>query len=118
MLWIKVGICMSGLTIFIGAFGAHGLKPILIKNNTMDIFKTAVLYQMFHSLSLIISGILIKLDLVYGNVSSLLFLIGTLVFCGSLYILSVTGIKWLGAVTPIGGVLFLGGWVTLFLTLR
>ena len=118
MLWLKVGIGFSLLTVLIGAFGSHGLKQILIRNDTSDIFQIAVRYQMFHSIGIIICGILLVMDTITNQISPILFSIGTLVFSGSLYLLAITGFKWLGAITPIGGVLFIAGWVTLLVALR
>lgn len=118
MLWLKVGICFCLLTVLFGAFGAHGLKQILIRNDALETFQTAVRYQMFHSIGIILAGILLLLDTITSQLSPILFSIGILVFSGSLYLLALTGLKWLGAITPIGGVLFLAGWVTLLLALR
>lgn len=118
MLSIKIGIITSLLTVVIGAFGAHGLKEILTQNKTLEVFQTAVRYQMFHSIALIITGILIHLNIVESKFPTYLFLGGILVFSGSLYILSITGIKWLGAITPIGGLLFILGWGFLFMAIK
>ena len=118
MIGIKIGIISSLLTVVIGAFGADGLKNILLENKTSEIFQTAVRYQMFHSIALIFSGILLNLGLVDSKLPIYLFLSGILIFSGSLYILSISGIKWLGAITPIGGVLFILGWGLLFISLK
>ena len=94
------------------------LKDILIKHSTLDTFQTAVRYQMFHSIAILISGLLIHLNLVESKLPIILFISGIIVFSGSLYILSITNIKWLGAITPIGGLLFITGWIYLFLSLN
>lgn len=115
MLEIKLGIILSLISVLIGAFGAHGLKDILIKYNTLETFKTAVHYQMFHSLAILLSGILAQMNLLESRLPVILFLLGIIIFSGSLYILSISGIKWLGAITPIGGLLFISGWILLFI---
>ncbi|NDI84824.1 DUF423 domain-containing protein [Undibacterium crateris] len=97
-----------------GAFGAHGLKAVL-STEMLAIWQTAVHYQMVHGLGLLAVGILMpqwpqakRLALV-----ATAFVIGIFLFSGSLYVLALTGIRWLGAVTPLGGVAFLAGWLLL-----
>ena len=107
LLW---GAVSAGLTVILGAFGAHGLKDIFDEYSTA-IYDKAVLYQMFHSLGLLVIGILQKLmPEQYFTPAGLLFILGTILFSGSLYILAITGFKWLGAITPLGGLAFIGGW--------
>ena len=118
MLGIKIGIIFSLLSVLIGAFGSHGLKEILTKLNTLDTFQTAVRYQMFHSIALLLSGILFQIGMLESKLPMLLFVFGIIIFSGSLHILSITGIKWLGAITPIGGLLFIAGWITLFISIH
>lgn len=114
---------MGFLSVAIGAFGAHGLKDTLIKNalkgqldknHYIDIFETGVKYQMFHTLAILLIAYLIHEypDKNYHWVG-ICFLAGTVIFSGSLYVLSATGIRALGAITPIGGILFLTGWAIL-----
>jgi uncharacterized membrane protein YgdD (TMEM256/DUF423 family) len=112
-------ILMSGsilgfLSVALGAFGAHALKDFLAANQRLATFETAVQYQMYHSLALIATGILAlvlpKID--FGWIG-LLFLAGIFIFSGSLYLLCATGIRWLGAITPLGGVSFLAAWLWL-----
>jgi len=101
------------LVVIFGAFGVHGLKDILDLDGK-SIYEKAVLYQMFHTLVMLILGVMeniipeIKLQMVGWA-----FLMGMMLFSGSLYILAVTDIKWLGMITPIGGMLFIIGWVLL-----
>lgn len=99
------------LVVLLGAFGAHGLEAILSPGG-LDTWQTAVQYHMFHTLALLGTGLLIehgvRTKILYG--SAQLFLAGILLFCGSLYLLAVTGIGWLGMITPAGGLAFLGGW--------
>ncbi|MCH7320508.1 DUF423 domain-containing protein [Solibacillus sp. MA9] len=102
------------LAVALGAFAAHGLKDILDDYGT-GIWDTAVQYQMFHATALILVGILMARSII-GEVKQLkiamiCFNFGILIFSGSLMVLALTGIKVLGAITPIGGVLFLVGWV-------
>ena len=114
MIGIKIRIIFSLFSVLIGAFGAHVLKDILIKLNTSDIFHTAVKYHMFHSIAIILSGLMVQFNLLENNFPIILFSFGILIFSGSLYALSISGIKWLGAITPIGGVMFILGWFLLF----
>nr|WP_106783419.1 DUF423 domain-containing protein [Lysinibacillus timonensis] len=107
------------LVVALGAFGAHGLKAIL-DDYSIDIWNTAVQYQMFHATAILIIGVLMSTK-VFGNVptlkwASIFMNFGIVFFAGSLYVLALTGIKVLGAITPIGGVLFLIGWVLTIVT--
>lgn len=113
-LFIIAGAINGFLAVAFGAFGAHALKEKL-SEKYLAIWETAVQYQMFHALALIAIGILMSSKLM-GPVSSLntagyLMLAGIILFSGSLYVLSLTGIGILGAITPIGGVAFLVGWI-------
>ncbi len=94
-----------------GAFAAHGLEKTLDERG-LALFETAARYQMYHALALVAVGLLIGQGRGGGalGVAGWSFLGGSIVFSGSLYALALTGIKWLGAITPIGGVLFLVGW--------
>lgn len=113
-LFIIAGAINGFLAVAFGAFGAHALKERLTEKY-LAIWETAVQYQMFHALALIAVGILMSSKLI-GPVSSLntagyLIVAGIILFSGSLYVLSLTGIGVLGAITPIGGVAFLVGWI-------
>ncbi len=103
------------LAVGIGAFGAHGLQKILEANNRLDTFETAVKYHFYHTLALLFLGVYMQFaeDKSYLNISAYGFMLGLLIFSGSLYTLSLTNIKILGAITPIGGLGFLIGWVAL-----
>ena len=111
---LVTGSVLGFLSVALGAFGAHALKDFLTANQRLATFETAVQYQMYHSLALVSVGIigllLPKSD--FGWVG-LLFLGGIFIFSGSLYILCATGIRWLGAITPLGGVCFLAAWLWL-----
>ncbi len=112
---LLLGIVFSGLSVVLGAFGAHALKD-KISEYYMGVYDKGVLYQMFHSISIIVVSILNhSLEKVELDSSIYLFSIGILLFSGSLYLLAITGHKWLGAITPIGGTLFIAGWFILFI---
>ncbi len=107
---------LGGLAVAIGAFGAHALKNILTENNRLDTFETAVRYHFYHVLVLLATGILMQQsDNKNLGFAALFFVLGIIIFSGSLYTLCLTGVRWLGAVTPLGGVLFIAGWVMLAL---
>lgn len=109
----KIGIItalLGALAVGMGAFGAHGLEPLLEKNGRLDTFQTAVDYHMFHTVLLLFLTVskVHKRRLIAG-----LTLAGIVIFSGSLYVLSITNLNVLGAVTPIGGVLFIISWMLL-----
>jgi len=109
---------LSGmLAVVLGAFGAHALKDRL-DEYALGIFETAVQYHFYHSFALLAVGViaLSQPQTAMLKSSGWLFLVGILVFCGSLYLLSVTGVRWLGAITPLGGLAFIGGWACLAAT--
>jgi uncharacterized membrane protein YgdD (TMEM256/DUF423 family) len=100
------------LGVAIGAFGAHALKTILESNGRSETFELGTRYQFYHTFALLAAGILA--DKIPGmNIAAIFFLAGTIIFSGSLYILSLTGQTIWGAITPIGGILLLSGWLAL-----
>ena len=108
--WIVVGTCFACLAVILGAFAAHGLKS-KISTEDLAIFETGVRYQMYHSLGLILLGLIgfqTAQDIVFFP--ALMFIIGIIIFSGTLYLIPMTGLRWLGAVTPIGGTAFILGW--------
>lgn len=110
------GAIFAFLAVAIGAFGAHGLQSILVANNRVDTFETAVKYHMYHALALLITGILLQFfpgKLLENSVW--LFIAGIFIFSGSLYALCLTNIRILGAITPIGGLCFLIAWALLII---
>ncbi|MEK4027667.1 MULTISPECIES: DUF423 domain-containing protein [Bacillaceae] len=115
-LFIIIGAINAFLSVALGAFGAHGLEG-KVEPKYLEIWKTGVQYQMFHALGMVLVGILIGQVQFSSmlNWSGWMMLIGTVIFSGSLYALTLSGIKVLGAITPIGGVAFLVGWVLLVL---
>jgi uncharacterized membrane protein YgdD (TMEM256/DUF423 family) len=120
MNWSATGALLLALAVMIGAFGAHGLRGRL-DAYSMSVYEKAVFYHFIHALGILIVSVLPKTgtfpeggaDWVCG-----LLLAGIVIFCGSLYLLAVTGNRMLGAITPIGGVSFIAGWLLLAWRLR
>jgi uncharacterized membrane protein YgdD (TMEM256/DUF423 family) len=107
------GAASAFLGVAFGAFGAHALKDRL-SPDLLATFEVSVRYQMYHALALFaVAWAIGRWPSSDFSWSGWCFLSGTIVFSGSLYILSISGIRWLGAITPIGGVLFLSGWALL-----
>ncbi|MBD3669559.1 MAG: DUF423 domain-containing protein [Gammaproteobacteria bacterium] len=108
---IATGAILAFTAVALGAFGAHGLKQHL-EANLLEIYQTAVLYHMVHALGVVLIGIIWqqRLDDARLRWSGVSLALGTLIFSGSLYLLAISGLRWLGAITPLGGVLFLIGW--------
>jgi len=99
------------LSVGLGAFGAHALKTKLEATGHVSTYQTAVQYQFYHTLALLVIGLLMtKYSSQWLSNASYLMMAGIIVFSGSLYVLSLSGIKWLGAVTPLGGLAFILGW--------
>ncbi len=110
---VMIGCISAGLGVAAGAFGAHMLKGML-DQQLLAVYDTATRYQMYHAFGMILSGFAVWIGRDTGAAKAgWLFLAGTLLFSGSLYGVSLLGIRWLGAVTPVGGVLFIGGWAVL-----
>jgi uncharacterized membrane protein YgdD (TMEM256/DUF423 family) len=116
-LFITLASISGMLAVFLGAFGAHALKNRL-DQYSLGVFETAVQYHFYHSFALLAVGViaLSQPQTVMLKSSGWLFLIGIFVFSGSLYLLSITGVRWLGAITPLGGLAFMGGWACLAAT--
>lgn len=112
-LFFTIGSLSAFLAVALGAFGAHGLKS-RVSPEMLTIFEVGVRYQIYHALGLLAVGWAASRWPAGGvTAAGWLFIVGTLIFSGSLYILTVTGIRWLGAITPIGGTAFLLGWLFL-----
>ncbi|MDG2176495.1 MAG: DUF423 domain-containing protein [Gammaproteobacteria bacterium] len=107
------------LVVTFGAFGAHMLEE-KISADMLDVFNTGIQYHMFHVVALIATALLGLVNEKSGKLfwCNALFLVGIILFSGSLYVLALTGMTWLGMITPIGGVAFLGGWVLLFIEIN
>lgn len=114
-IWLKIGAVWGFLAVAMGAFGAHGLKPRIEAMDQLANFQTAAQYHMYIALAMVAVGLLQAMGRSGAalSVAGWGFLIGSLIFSGSLYAMSLTGLKWLGAITPIGGTVILAGWVAL-----
>jgi len=111
--WIVFGSILTGLAILLGAFGAHALKS-RISPEDLAIFETGIRYHIYHSIGLILIGLLgfyFPHNLI--DIPAKLFLLGISIFSGSLYLLVLTNTRWLGAITPIGGICYMIGWLLL-----
>ena len=119
-LLLQLAAVLGALGVAIGAFGAHALHATLERAGRLDTFETAVRYQFYHTLALLGIGVLwaARPELRGLGTTGVLWASGVVIFSGSLYALCFTGITKLGAVAPIGGLLLLGGWVSLLLAVR
>ena len=115
-LFLVLGSISATTAVALGAFGAHGLKNTLTPDLLL-VFETAVRYQMYHAFALLIAGILAmssqNLNIRTLELAGWSFVVGTVVFCGSLYTLVLFNQHWLGAITPLGGLAFIFGWLLL-----
>lgn len=111
-IFLVVAAILGGLSVAGGAFASHALKDKLTER-ALEIFETGARYQMYHALALLLVALLLTRTEPLSTTliaSGVAFMLGVVIFSGSLYGLSLTGIKWLGAITPLGGVAFLVGW--------
>ena len=92
-----------------GAFGAHGLRQRL-DTRALEVFEIGVRYQMFHAIGMVVAAWLASRGLALAQTGGWIMQAGIVVFSGSLYVLALSGTKWLGAITPLGGLAFLAGW--------
>ncbi|MDQ2891021.1 MAG: DUF423 domain-containing protein [Gemmatimonadota bacterium] len=117
-LFVALGSANAALAVILGAFGAHALTPVL-SPQMLDVYHTASQYHFYHALGLLVVGMLANQVEGEGvgdaalRTAGFLMLAGIVVFCGSLYVLAVTGIAWLGAITPLGGVALIAAWIVL-----
>lgn len=108
-----LGSIFAGLAVAAGAFGAHALTTVL-SADMLAVFDTAVRYQMYHALALcVVTWASHQSSHRFILVAGWLFVFGILLFSGSLYLLALTGVRWLGALTPLGGVVLMAGWASL-----
>lgn len=113
--FLVIAALLGGLSVAAGAFAAHALKDKL-SERAIEIFDTGARYQMYHALALLLVGVLLsraefpQLPLETAGVA---FIVGVALFSGSLYALSFTGVKWLGAIAPFGGLALMVGWASL-----
>jgi uncharacterized membrane protein YgdD (TMEM256/DUF423 family) len=110
-LWLGIAAVNGALAVMAGAFAAHGLKARL-SPDLLAVWETGARYHMYHALAMALAA---DAGAPKGNknLAPALFLGGIVLFCGSLYALALTGVTWLGAITPAGGVLFIAGWICL-----
>jgi uncharacterized membrane protein YgdD (TMEM256/DUF423 family) len=111
-LFLILGGINAALVVMLGAFGAHGLKAKLTAE-MLAVYQTGVHYHLFHALGLLAVGLVASqiADSVWLKWSGWLMLVGIILFSGSLYVLSVSGMRWLGMVTPFGGLAFIAAWI-------
>lgn len=109
--FLLLGALSAGISVAAGAFGAHALRE-KVEPRLLEVFQTGAQYQMYHALALVAVGLFAsRWPSTMINSAGWLFLAGTCFFSGSLYAMTFTGIRALGAITPIGGVCFIAGWV-------
>lgn len=111
-IFLAIAAILGGLGVAGGAFAAHALKQRLTEQ-ALTIFETGIRYQMYHALALLVVALLLSRAATGQSLliaTGYAFIVGVLIFSGSLYALSFSGVKWLGAITPLGGVAFLIGW--------
>ena len=113
-LFITLGSANAALAVMFGAFGAHALKARL-SPQMLEVYHTAAQYHFYHALGMIAVGLLATQiqPSTALRLSGLLMLVGIVLFCGSLYLLAITGTTWLGAITPLGGLAFIAAWIAL-----
>jgi uncharacterized membrane protein YgdD (TMEM256/DUF423 family) len=112
-IFFLLGTVFGGLAVAAGAFGAHSLKAVL-SEQMLDVFETAVRYQMYHALALLVVGWAARSSsLRLFRIAGWMFVSGIALFSGSLYLMTLSGSRWLGAITPLGGLAFLLGWALL-----
>lgn len=111
---LGAGALFAGLGVILGAFGAHTLET-RVTPERLAVFETGVRYQMYHALGLLVlAWVAQQWPSWQVTAAGYLFLGGILIFSGSLYVLVLTDTPWMGAITPIGGLAFIGGWILLF----
>ena len=111
-IFIGIAAILGGLSVASGALATHALREKL-SERSLEIFETAARYQMYHALALLLVALLLmQAELSQSTlvVTGWLFIVGTVIFSGSLYTLSLTGVKALGAIAPLGGAAFIAGW--------
>ncbi|MBE9176979.1 DUF423 domain-containing protein [Oculatella sp. LEGE 06141] len=114
-IFMAIAAILGGLAVAGGAFGAHALRDKL-DGRSLEIFETGIRYQMYHALALLVVAVLLsraEMSQALLTITGYAFVVGVAIFSGSLYALSLSQIKWLGAITPLGGVAFIVGWICL-----
>lgn len=108
-MWWRVAGVSGALAVALGAFGAHGLKNLVDDPHLLEVWDTGARYHLVHAVALLGVAAHPRRPRFAGGA----FVVGTLLFSGSLYLMTLTGARWLGAITPLGGVSFIAGWVAL-----
>jgi uncharacterized membrane protein YgdD (TMEM256/DUF423 family) len=117
-LFVTLGAASGFVAVAAGAFGAHALRARLAPD-LLAVFETAARYQMYHALALLaVAWVAARWPGPLPQWAGWLFVLGTVLFSGSLYALALSGVRWLGAITPLGGAAFLAGWICLALATR
>ena len=117
-LFFVLGAASAFVSVAAGAFGAHALRGRL-SAELLGVFETAARYQMYHAFALIVTAWAVaRWPGALSHWAGWLFVGGTVLFSGSLYALALTGVRWLGAITPLGGLAFMAGWICLALSAR
>ena len=111
-MWWKVASVVGGSGVALGAFGAHALDGTITDPHLLEVWDTAARYHLIHALAIL--GVAAHPGRPF--MAGALFTAGVAVFCGSLYLMTLSGLTWLGAITPVGGVCFIAGWTVLGLT--
>jgi uncharacterized membrane protein YgdD (TMEM256/DUF423 family) len=111
LLLFRIAAVLCFLAVMLGAFGAHALRSTLEARGMLDVWNKAVLYHFVHAIALLVLALYASIN----RRACWLLLAGILLFSGSLYVLALTNLRWLGPVTPIGGLCFLAGWAWLVL---
>jgi len=112
--WLVIAAVNGALAVAFGAFGAHGLQG-RVDAHALEVFETGARYHMYHALAMGLAAIAVRTGAAspQASAAAALFLVGIILFSGSLYLLALTGMRSLGLVTPFGGLAFLAGWIAL-----
>ncbi|MEQ1566500.1 MAG: DUF423 domain-containing protein [Myxococcota bacterium] len=113
-MWWRIAGAVGAVGVLLGAFGAHGLRARVTDPHLLEVWETAARYHLIHALALVA----VAVHPARPRSAGIAFLLGILLFSGSLYLMTLTGARWLGAVTPLGGISFVAGWVLLAVTAR
>ena len=116
--WVlSAGSGFALLAVVLGAFAAHGLKAVLDAQQ-LALFETASRYQMYHALALLVVGVMLtnpQFPRSLLKLAAIAFILGIILFSGSLYLLALVGVSWLGTITPLGGIVLLSGWLVMMI---
>ncbi len=112
ILLFRIAAVFCFLAVALGAFGAHALRSTIESYGMLDVWNKAVLYHFVHAIALFV----LALHGTANRSAGWLFFAGILLFSGSLYVMALTNLRWLGAITPLGGLCFLGGWISLIIS--